>query len=431
MQHLIYRLRIFLSLLFLSLSLRLNSNFLSALILWINIRKFKEYNSTKKGSKKILVFPKSGGIEDLISSFAKTQNNHLVFFWLPRIFLKTIFSYYCKNMTSKDYFTKALNVQATKEKQKYVLFLTKVFKSLDKFSYYDGFISFNIFYYAEKPFDKVCKNINKKYIILHKESALSPIEEKYHPKYYEKFNDKSLAYKISIYSESQKKILIKSNIASKNQLSIIGCPRSDYSFKLRDTKPHNKTIVFFLIETDRYVQTNFQKISIKKKTNWNKLYKKTLDYLIEFARNNPDINIILKGKIGVHEKNHFNNISLPENCTFIFKGTGEKFLRKAKIVIAFNSTIVFETIASNRNLIIPNFNNENVTKHIHMHQIKEKKYFVNSKKIFFEKLCAFISKPYKRHKFSKAEEETLKYYLGNIDGKSGIRMKNFLINNFN
>ena len=37
-------------------------------------------------------------------------------------------------------------------------------------------------------------------------------------------------------------------------------------------------------------------------------------------------------------------------------------LRDASIVIAFNSTIVFETIASNRNLIIPNFNNENKLK---------------------------------------------------------------------
>ena len=91
MQHLIYRFRIFLSLLIFSLSLRLNNDFLAAFVLWLNIRKFKDNNSKNKDSKKILVFPKSGGIEDLINSFAKTQNNHLIFFWLPRIFLKTIF----------------------------------------------------------------------------------------------------------------------------------------------------------------------------------------------------------------------------------------------------------------------------------------------------------------------------------------------------
>ena len=66
-----------------------------------------------------------------------------------------------------------------------------------------------------------------------------------------------------------------------------------------------------------------------------------------------------------------------------------------------------------------------------MHQIREKKYFVNSKKKFFDKLDIYISKPHQKHKFSKPEVATLKYYLGNIDGKSGIRMKNFLINTFN
>ena len=60
-------------------------------------------------------------------------------------------------MTNNDYFTKPLNKHAIIEKKQYVHFLTRVFKSLDKFKFFDGFISFNIFYYAEKPFDEVCR----------------------------------------------------------------------------------------------------------------------------------------------------------------------------------------------------------------------------------------------------------------------------------
>jgi hypothetical protein len=45
---------------------------------------------------------------------------------------------------------------------------------------------------------------------------------------------KSLAYRISVYSDSQKNILIKSNIAKKSQIVVNGCPRSDFSFKLRN-----------------------------------------------------------------------------------------------------------------------------------------------------------------------------------------------------
>ena len=58
------------------------------------------------------------------------------------------------------------------------------------------------------------KKLNKKYIILQKESAFTPIEEKNSIKFYKKYNDKSLANKISVYSESQKNILTKGVISS-------------------------------------------------------------------------------------------------------------------------------------------------------------------------------------------------------------------------
>ena len=46
-----------------------------------------------------------------------------------------------------------------------------------------------------------------------------------------------VSYKISVYSENQKKILIKSKIAYKNQVAVVGTPRSDYAFKLRKIAP--------------------------------------------------------------------------------------------------------------------------------------------------------------------------------------------------
>ena len=72
---------------------------------------------------------------------------------------------------------------------------------------------------------------------MHKESALNPSEEIKAPIIYGKYNDKSLSHRISVYSESQKKILIKSKIANKKQIVVNGTPRSDYAFKLRKISP--------------------------------------------------------------------------------------------------------------------------------------------------------------------------------------------------
>ena len=360
MNKFIYDFRKSLSLFLLGIALRIRNHKLCALILWLNIRKFKKIKFKNRNIKKILIFSKSGGNEDLKESFQNNKKNNIVFFWIPRSFLKKIFAHHFKKKFYEDYYTKIINSKELNKKRLYIKFLTSTFNSLNKFIKLDGFISFNIFYYAEKYFDEVCRNLNKKFIILHKESSFTPLEEKGAINVYKNYNEKSLSHKISVYSEKQKKILIKSKIANNNQIVVNGCPRSDYAFRLRKIKPEKKIIVYYMLES--YRGSNLT--TYKSKINWKKLYNQTLKYLIEYAKNNSNVEVILKGKTGVHKSNHFSSKFLPKNCTFIDGGTGEKFLKDAKVVIAFNSIVIFEAIAANRNLIIPNFNNEKKKKKI-------------------------------------------------------------------
>lgn len=403
------------------LALNFKAYNICALILLLNISKFKNIKSNNKNLRKILIFPKSGGIEDLVESFKDKKNNNIVFLSLPRVFLKKIYSYCFKNFKKHDYNTKLIKTQEISAKKLYVKTLTEIFRSLDKFLKIDGFISFNIFYYAEKYFDEVTINLNKKYIILHKESTFTPLEEKNAVELYKTYNDRSYANKISVYTENQKKILIKSKIADKKQIVVNGCPRSDHSFKLRTSKPKNNIIVFYLIEKGRGADI----LSKKKILYFKDLYEKTLKYLLEYAKKNPDIKLILKGKTGTHN-DLLKSSNLSKNCIFINGGTGEKFLIDAKVVIAFNSTIVFETIACNRNLIIPNFNNENIKMKDLVYKINNSHYFVNSKNQFFKKINIFLNSKYKNRKLTVKEKKVLEYYLGNIDGKSGKRLEIFL-----
>ena len=420
----IYEFFVYISLLLIGIGIKLNSYQLCALIIYLNIRKSKEVAYNHKNKKKILVFPKSGGYEDLIEAYYNKKNNDITFYLLPRTFLKKIYSAYFNKNYEKDYYTKLNKRSDNNKKNQYIDFVSSTFREIQKFLSFDGFISFNLFYFAEKYLEEVCLVLNIRYIVLHKESAFTPLEEKNAPSIYQKFNDKSLAYKISVYSESQKKILIQSKIATKNQITINGNPRCDYAFRLRKIKPKKNIIVFYLIET--YRNTNYLVNDSKK--NWNKIFNMTLRYLIEFIKKNPQTHLIFKGKTGVHEKlvSWFKN--LPKNCTFICGGSGERLLRDATVVIAFNSTIVFETIASNRNLIIPNFNNESVTKKDILHKINNKSYLVNSKNLFYKKMKMYLNMKYENKNLSKTDIKTLRYYVGNIDGKSGIKIQKFLNN---
>ena len=420
MKRKLYIFIVYISLALINLFVKVNSPKICAFIISLNIRKLKLIKSYSKNTKKILIFPKSNGTEDIIESF-KNKKSNIIFFLLPRPFLQKIFFCFFNKSYCQDYFTKLTKLKDIKKKDSYVSFLTSTFRYIEYFKQFDGFISFNLFYYAEKYFEEVCINLNKKFIILHKESAFTPLEEKRAPEIYKKFNDKSFSYKISVYSESQKKILIKSRIADKNQIAVVGTPRSDYAYRLRKIAPKEKIIVFYLIEYNRFTPISGPKIK-----NWSKLYNQTLKYLFEFAKNNPDIQIILKGKTGVHEKGQSNLNPLPQNCRFIDGGSGHSLLKNASAVIAFNSTIVFETIASNRNLIIPNFNGENkVYKNI-LHKIENKKYFVNSKIQFNKKIKLYLDLNYKNKKLSTPDIKTLKYFLGNIDATAGAQIRKFL-----
>ena len=93
---------------------------------------------------------------------------------------------------------------------------------------------------------------------------------------YKKHNDKSLASKVSVYSESQKKILIKSGIINHKKIFVNGIPRCDYSFRLRKIKPKGKLIVYYMIEADR----NSKKLIKNKNINSKKLYNQTLEYIV-------------------------------------------------------------------------------------------------------------------------------------------------------
>tara|TARA_B100000900_G_scaffold411252_1_gene430572 strand:+ start:348 stop:1655 length:1308 start_codon:yes stop_codon:yes gene_type:complete len=428
LRKIIYQLRKIISLYFIKLALKIESHKLCALVLLLNFRKYKNIKHSSRSPKKILVFNKSGGNEDLITSFSE-KNNDIIFYWIPRSLIRVIFGYFLKSR--QDYFTKLNDLNEINKKKLSINFLTITFRYLGKFKNIDAFISFNVFYYPEKFFEEVSKNLDKKYIVLHKESALTPIEEERHPSKFQKYNDKSIANNISVYSDKMKKIFIQSKIAKSNQIIINGCPRSDYAFKLRKFVPKNDCIIFYLIETNRYKNNKMQKLLGIKSFTLKKINKQVSKFLVKYAENNPNIKIIFKGKTGIHKRDDLIKKSLPTNCYFIDGGTGDRYLRNAKVVIAFNSTIVFETIASNRNLIIPNFNLRNKVNKKLMHKIDNENYYAYSLKDLAKKLSIYMNSRYINKKISKLDEKTLKYYLGNTDGKSGERMRKFIIKAIN
>ena len=141
----------------------------------------------------------------------------------------------------------------------------------------------------------------------------------------------------------------------------------------------------------------------------------------------PEIKFIVKGKSGALDeysdlKNKFKNSKL----NFLFGGTGHNLIESSLLVIAFNSTTVFETILNKKKIIIPYF------KHYRIQKLRK---FVYN---FPLSLCAndssqlhnYIEKTLNSNSnekyFQNEDYSKLIYdYLGDIK-KSRTNIKNFL-----
>ena len=407
---------------FLSLFVKLNSPFFSSIILFINLRKVKKIY-TNKSYKKIIILPKLNGFEDILSAYQKCKNNNNIgFYVLPRILIKIIFFNFLKDGNHNDYLTIDLNEKDKINKKEYKLFIKKTFLNLNKLWSFNAIIGFNPFYYAEHDLPEPIKEIGKKFLIIHKESVYNEIGDIDSFKIYRDKNKKHLASKVAVYSENEKKKLTGSNFLNSDQIEVTGCARSSNCFEIRNKKPLENKIVYYMIY-DKFFRPYEKGHHLME---WSKLASFTTEYLIQYAIKNPSVDIVFKGKSGMHSLKDLPE-NLPSNCSFLSQCDAHKLLKDAKVVICFNSTILYEAIIANREIVIPNFGIDR--KELKTFIYKSPNFFADTKESFFEMINEKLKKPYELKDFSKIEIDCLDFYLGNSDGKAGQRLREFIEKN--
>ncbi len=414
--------------------------FLCYLILFANIRRIKKIKKPqeKKTNYKALVLSKSGGLDDLINS-QEIYNKKILYYIIPRGLIRKIYNFYLdEKLYDYRYLTKDKRIN--KQKILYRDFLFKLLKVFQKFFNLDAIITFNLFYKADREIQFVTSKLGIKFIVLQKECVHSPVEEKIIEHIYKHHSGKYYGTKVGVYSKAEKQRMVKSKIIDKKDIEITGCSRLDLCFKYKNIVPIKNQFLYYMIENDRgtpywlnkvYNKNYLNKFYYNKKNkevSWSFLNDAVIKNLISFAKNNPKVNIIFKGKTGVHSRSQLPKI-LPNNCKYIDGGSGHKLLIKSSLIICFNSTVIMEAIAAQRNIVIPFYKIKNKFQKQFLLKFNLKKYLAKNENIFFKKLNEHRSKKYKSSRMPNDEKFVLNYYLGNIDGTAGKRLNNFLESN--
>tara|TARA_B100001063_G_C16765654_1_gene558466 strand:- start:1564 stop:2934 length:1371 start_codon:yes stop_codon:yes gene_type:complete len=438
----LYKFYYFLLIFFFRLTFNLKSDFLSSLIILISIKRIKKVSQNSKNSKNILIFSKVGGIDDVITAYQKKKNNKINFFIIHRIFFRIIYNRYFSKTNLRDYSYKINTKKLEDLSKKYSRKIDYYLSFINKFYNFKSIISFNPFYKAERIIQKNSKKHNIKFIVLHKESVNSKYDNKVLEYLYSNKIEKFEGEAIATYSNLEKKLLINSGFIDKKKIVTVGSPRCDLSYQYRKISPDKDVITYYMLETQRGVPGYFLgglskvekrilcerlKLNVNDlKINWNDLNKKTIGYCIDYAKKNKDIKIIFKGKQSTHTRSDLPS-NLPENCTFIKDGSGHELLKKSKIIIGFNSTIILEAMLANRSILVPYFNFKEINKKKDfIIDFNNKNYWVKTRSDFFQKIDKLIKNKYKYKKLSKPEKKILVQFIGNSDGKACKRLIKFI-----
>ena len=414
-----------------------------SLLFIFNLNKIKKILPKNSPKYRAIILSKSGGVEDLIES-QKKNNENILYLSCPRPFFKhiflTIFGNKANDLSDFKYSSKKKEIENLKIR--YQNFLVSFLRILKKRYSINIFIGFNFNYLSERELHSACHQLKIPFLLLYKESIHTKLQEKYFLYTYKKVNEKFNGYKVAVYSNYAKKLLNNSNIVTKDKVEIVGCSRLAISYCYKKIIPKNQ-IVYYAIQNNRglptvlfklYGRSFFNDFDFHKKYNlnfsWRKIHLKTLKILKNFAHNNPKVSIIIKTKIG--EKINTNEYKdLPKNIRVFDKGTGHKYLKDSKVVIAWNTTAILEGMAENRFILLPYFGKKNkITNSIELQLNLKKQSYGKNESDFYKKLDSFMKKKYYKNKINN-NLGTLNYYLGNADNKAGLRLSKFIKRNLN
>lgn len=249
-----------------------------------------------------------------------------------------------------------------------VSFINKMIGSINRKYNLCGIFTCSFYYKQDYPymFSSVkgvpFYTLFKEYMI--DEIQVSRTIERYKERRY-KFNGDTLF----LANNTVKKVLVKASVCNEAQTKIVGSPRFDEIFKTDKSflkEKRNSIILFSFFHCSGLVElkgkNNFW--TTDENDGFFKLFRDVHVAFVELARENREINFIIKTKFGSHWHDQIKNTIFHEmginlenekNIQLVCEESAQSLIKRSSIVVAFNSTTVLESLAMGVDVVIPIF----------------------------------------------------------------------------
>jgi len=396
-----------------------HSYFFTAILWRISLRKIHD-GEDKFSREKVILLSRAGGNDDVQNAlrFAIKPYSYYLF---SRSLVKHIFTLYLDGLVSDaDYRSLTPNIE--NKKTLYRKHLAEVLSRFKKLFGLSAFIEFNIIYYAEKELAEAAKSHKICFITLHKECLRTEVSSKLWGEILKKKHPKFNITSVGVYNEVTKRALLEAGFCEQDKVVVTGCSRMDFSHQQRIERKElvNRKLVYFMIQ-------NTAGLANKKKgidDDFEALAVKVTRELIELAHEMQDIEFIFKTKIGQSEiQKKLLMDEMPSNIKVIYDGIGHNLLMDASVVVGFNSTAVFEAIASGCQVVSPElFSEVSASLKEYVFDLNGAAYLPRNSIDFSETIKNLLAKNKFDKELSDSKINLLNKVLGNGDGKAGERL---------
>lgn len=429
------------------LGLWLNMPMLSAIAWRLGLSRRKTIRSSSITGRKLVILTKAGGIEDIEAAYSENFSEYPIFVMERRIFMLTFSHFLGKNkskITDMNYYTSDSDVESAKKAyQKHLLAVLKVF---DAFFSVGAFLQFNILYYAERELAFVCSKIGIPFVSVYKENLKSEAAWKQMSNVFRISARRFYGWKIAVYNENARRCLIDSGVSKPWQVIVTGCARMDYSHKIRNNiamnhqygveSPKSYILYYLSVPHQSLPFVIDENVIIGKGivneqgvlVNWGDMIDLVNGVVIKIANDYPDLNIIVKTKLGFTNKQieKFGN-NIPKNLKIVKDGTGHHLLKFASVVIGFNSTTVLEAVAAGVPTIVPHiFTRELMRIAPYAHEVCNAVFCINTTEKLEKNIVKFAKQNTRYPKLNESQKNVLDHFMRNSDGRAGRRLKKFI-----
>lgn len=223
---------------------------------------------------------------------------------------------------------------------------------------------------GDMPWQKACRDTNLPFFVLHKESLQDPSIHEHNEKRFRSMAYKFYGQRMYVYNKLAKDIFVKSGICNPDVIKVTGAPRFDpMMHKIQNgqiQEPQKRVTLFSFHHAVGRTVLEIPKACFSKSRDigFVNYFDKVHGQVIEFAKNHPDIEVIIKPKWGGQWFEEIKQASLretginPEDLDNLHISTdyhAQDLIETSSVILGINSTTLLEALLIGRPVILPFF----------------------------------------------------------------------------